>query len=494
MKSKEKRLINILMIGFIISLINMNINDFQKQKLGYDKNIEETILYELKSSENWVLIDTTIIIDDTQVGTYDWATINATYDWCIGSGTKEDPYIIENIIIDGLNTDNCIEIWHSSVYFIIRNCTLYNSNDSGMYLNDVFNAKIHNNTCHSNVEGIRFQNDGGDNKITNNIVRDNIRTGIFLESFNDFCIIHNNTAINNNQHGIVLGQESTNIYVSNNFVKNNIYGGILIQGDSINNTIIENTIVRNNNNGIWIFSDSKENIIKRNNISSNIGYGIKIHYSDNNTVIENTIFNNTIYGIEFCSYITIPVTYNIIVNNTIISNTIAGIHLDDYSMNNSIFLNNFINNNINGYDTGINNTNVWDTGTVGNYWDDYSGADDDDDGIGDTQKSGGVAPSFIIEIEAGVPDYMWYTLGTSPTKYFFVFNNSINQAAWDAISSDTIKLTFYINDSMGLIASDEVVVRIDIASLTVSGFNVLIVFITIIVSLVGVSWKIRKKR
>jgi hypothetical protein len=170
--------------------------------------------------------------------------------------------------------------------------------------------------------------------------------------------------------------------------------------------------------------------------------------------------------------------------------------------------------------------NVWDNGTVGNYWDDYSGADDDDDGIGDTpytnisgdagtqdnfpiwwdpprisiispidnQKSGVVAPSFIIEIEAGVPDYMWYTLGTSPTKYFFVSNSTINQATWDAISSDTITITFFINDSVGLIASDEAVVRIDRTSPTVSGFNVLIVSITIIVSLVGVSWKIRKKR
>ena len=85
MKTKEKMFIYILMIGFIVSLINMNINDFQKHKLEYDKNLEETTLLNLKISDNWVLIDTTIIIDDTQVGTYDWATINATYDWCSGA-------------------------------------------------------------------------------------------------------------------------------------------------------------------------------------------------------------------------------------------------------------------------------------------------------------------------------------------------------------------------------------------------------------------------
>ena len=78
-----------------------------------------------------------------------------------------------------------------------------------------------------------------------------------------------------------------------------------------------------------------------------------------------------------------------------ISNNRYGISLQD-SNNNSIYLNDFINNADNVCSYG--STNAWNsaekitytynglnyTNYLGNYWDDYSGSDANGDGIGDT--------------------------------------------------------------------------------------------------------------
>ena len=49
---------------------------------------------------------------------------------------------------------------------------------------------------------------------------------------------------------------------------------------------------------------------------------------------------------------------------------------------NVIYHNNFVNN-VNHVETD-NSDGIWDNGEEGNYWDDYTGLDGDEDGIGDT--------------------------------------------------------------------------------------------------------------
>ena len=71
---------------------------------------------------------------------------------CTGQGTYSDPYIIEDLEIDGGDLGSCILIEDSNVFFRIENCTVYNSGwidgpgeySGGIKLSDVMNAQIIN--------------------------------------------------------------------------------------------------------------------------------------------------------------------------------------------------------------------------------------------------------------------------------------------------------------------------------------------------------------
>ncbi len=81
--------------------------------------------------------------------------------------------------------------------------------------------------------------------------------------------------------------------------------------------------------------------------------------------------------------IMIHTSNNIIVNNNIQHNNCYGILILE-GHNNIIYHNNIIENTFQAFDAIENNT--WDNGypVGGNYWDDYTGTDADEDGIGDT--------------------------------------------------------------------------------------------------------------
>jgi parallel beta-helix repeat protein len=90
------------------------------------------------------------------------ATVDA-FDWVSGSGTWVDPYIIEDIDIDGSNEKSGIFIENTNEYFIIRNCTIYNTPieynveeglyDAGITIKQADNGIIYNNTIYDNRYG-----------------------------------------------------------------------------------------------------------------------------------------------------------------------------------------------------------------------------------------------------------------------------------------------------------------------------------------------------
>ncbi|NIA11880.1 MAG: hypothetical protein GWP10_19680, partial [Nitrospiraceae bacterium] len=151
------------------------------------------------------------------------------------------------------------------------------------------------------------------------------------------------------------------------------YGTSGIHLDNADYCSISGNDASDNYYGI-LMEDSSDNILQSNTISSN-DYGIHLYESSSNTLSINTISNNG-RGVVLESSN----------NNTLQSNTVSnndyGIRLWGSSNNNILHHNNLIDNtNHNAYDTG---TNQWDSGTVGNYYSDYTGNDTNGDGIIDT--------------------------------------------------------------------------------------------------------------
>ena len=88
-------------------------------------DLEKRDQMEIKTVAYW---DLSPIVIDNEHPTKNWIITATTYDWCNGSGTSTDPYIIEYLSINGQDSANCLEIRNSEVYFVIRNCKFYNGN------------------------------------------------------------------------------------------------------------------------------------------------------------------------------------------------------------------------------------------------------------------------------------------------------------------------------------------------------------------------------
>ncbi len=109
---------------------------------------------------------------------------------------------------------------------------------------------------------------------------------------------------------------------------------------------------------------------------SNNSRGIYLDDSSSNQISNCSIYSNNYNGIHLWD------SSNNQISNCSISNNYNGIHLSSSSNDNTIHHNNFIDNLLdNAYDEC---SNQWDDSFEGNYWDDYTGVDENKDGIGDS--------------------------------------------------------------------------------------------------------------
>jgi parallel beta-helix repeat protein len=243
-----------------------------------------------------------------------------------GSGTENDPYIIENWEISAENAHG-IEIRNTTAHFTIRNCYVHDGggNYHGIYFYNVVNGKIDNVTSDNNDHGIYLE-DSDNNLIENSTAISNNDDGIWLWR-SDSNLVTNNLVENNRSDGIVLSYSSNNL-VTNNLVQNN-YEGIYL-GGSDNNLLSNNPVQNNRWTGISLW-DSDNNLISSNQVENNV-YGIYLYYSDNNLIKNSTALSNEASGIV----VTDNSDNNLIDNCTALSNEASGIVVYDYSYNNVI--------------------------------------------------------------------------------------------------------------------------------------------------------------
>ena len=271
-----------------------------------------------------------------------------------GTGTVNDPYVIEQFFIINSTNNHLIHIEHTTVHFSIRNNVIncVNGSPYGIFLENVTNGAIINNTIHSGYRSIHIWWSANiniaDNTIFNisnqgiyvatseilnlshNIIFNTTASGIYLSGCNK-SVLSGNTIYDCNERGIILYLAS-NCTVSGNSIYNNRLIGIILDS-SININVSFNTLY-NNQGGIYLSTSSNNNTMFFNRIFNNTQNGIDLRDSNNCTLFNNTIFSNGEDGIRIDSAIYSNITKNIIYNNGYGGGNNAGIYLyqADYNM------------------------------------------------------------------------------------------------------------------------------------------------------------------
>ncbi|MCD6448542.1 MAG: PKD domain-containing protein, partial [Thermoplasmata archaeon] len=193
--------------------------------------------------------------------------------------------------------------------------------------------------------------------------------------------------IYDNYYGIYL--DTANSAFEKSAVHDNSFIGILFKYTQ--QSRVRNCTIFGNNIGM-VLDNSNYNRIEKNTFSDNYVNALKISYSHNNIIYYNDFRNNFI-----------------------------GCYLEN-SADNLIYFSNFIGNTQHVIDYGAN---MWDNGSVGNYWDDYDGVDTNWDGIGDTpyEIDANSIDHYPLIREAGFPIAYFTWQPSSPytfeTVYFY---------------------------------------------------------------------------
>jgi parallel beta-helix repeat protein len=223
-----------------------------------------------------------------------------------GNGTETNPWIIEDWYIDAYG-GNGMYISDTTDYFIAQNNTIYDG-DIGIYLNNVTNGRIINNTARFNRIGINLTN-SNDNILINNTIHNSTNPsgyviGIGLSNSDNNWFEDNN--IYGSDGGAVYGgvgfwfygSESNTLF--NNHIHHNFGAGVIFQQSSHFNNLTENEINNNTGSGSISYHDmgivffnggGRDNYLIKNDIHGHLQCGI---YSSH-TGVPNFFYNNTIH-------------------------------------------------------------------------------------------------------------------------------------------------------------------------------------------------------
>jgi parallel beta-helix repeat protein len=311
----------------------------------------------------------------------------------------DDNRILNNTVID--NTNNGIYLADTGSgcnYNEIINNTIYDNGMAGIYLyGECTYTKIINNTIKyrgtggTQDYGIRL--DSADpsfpnyTTIMNNTIMDHVGYGIWLNYDCDENDIIGNTIVENpgigdiQDRGILLDSLCDYNNISGNIISGHSVAGIELGQSSKYNNISDNEIF-DNNCGIDLNDGNENNTFHNNVLIDNTEYNICLQTTSHwNYITQNTL-NNSKYGIHISG----NCDRNSIIGNIIGNNTVIGVYLSGGTTkeNNYFYENEFINNTQHAVDDMDVGTNYWydPINKIGNFWDNYTGSDPNDDGIG----------------------------------------------------------------------------------------------------------------
>lgn len=284
----------------------------------------------------------------------------------------------DNNSVNGNNVANnqyALYLGSSDKNSVNRNCVANNEYGIRLYLSN--NNDLYENIMNDNKRNLYVLRASDLRSYLNSIDASNLANGKPVYYFiNQTDLVINPTT--HPQVGYLGLINCVNITVKGLAVADNGQGILL--AFTTHSRIINNTVT-NNENGISMFSSSN-NIVLRNNMTRNYDDGFELDYfSSNNTFSENSITYNSGEGGNWWHS-----SNNTFLGNNLINNG-YGLYLVNCSKN-KFYHNNFDNNTQHvciQYSQGqIFRANEWDNGVEGNYWSNYTGADSNHNGIGDT--------------------------------------------------------------------------------------------------------------
>ncbi len=327
-------------------------------------------------------------------------TINGNLSTLQGSGVGAGFNLtgVSNVTIKNTNIknfDDGIRLDYSNYTNILSNNITANDY-SGIHIssNECSHISIIGNYITGNERGIDM--DGDYNEIRENIVNNNTDYGFIVKGYSNL-IVGNNLMGNN--YGIYLYSTSGNT-LKNNRMTNNDYNfqiSMFLYPTGLSNDVDSSNLVDGKPIYYWRYERDKiipsdagcvilyncRNITVTNLILQRNGRGIIMGDVTNSTITGN-VLRNSLDGVWL-----IDSYNNYFLNNSFVENN-CGVWLNffDPGQPNFFYHNNFLKNTQYQAHSGgsSNHTNLWDNNypSGGNYWSNYKGTDDNNDGIGDT--------------------------------------------------------------------------------------------------------------
>ena len=311
-----------------------------------------------------------------------------------GTGTDNDPLIIQNYQIDAKNSNYGIAFHNITLKVLLKNVIMSFPLISGVLIEDSSNITIINNKIDNAAsDGIYINRSAYITVRANEITHtQGIDTDEGLDndfpfaidvSYSEHILVDKNI-IRDGKNGIWFWREVYQSTISNNIIENSTVNagnsGIIGLGmRSYNNTLNNNLLKNSNGGGISIIQDLGDSFITNNTLLNTKGTGIVSVASKLLYISHNNIINSSNKGLFLSGLTESRIEFNVVINSS------------DYALQitfggNIIKNNDFINNSLienqikQAYDSSnskINNT--FDS----NYWNDWIIPDSDNDSIVD---------------------------------------------------------------------------------------------------------------